>query len=116
MCFSEKQRKWVMGCIGSISTSMLVKGSLREEFRLSRKLRQRDSLSPFLFLTVIRLVQSFKLRFFFFNLQSDALIFDEKIWANVRPIKVNLILFDDFGSQGYLFDDFGSQGNPNLTM
>lgn len=47
-----------MGCIGSISTSMLVKGSLREEFRLSRKLRQRDSLSPFLFLTVAERLHS----------------------------------------------------------
>lgn len=48
--FCEKWRQWMMSCIFSGNVSILVNGSLTEEFQTSKGLRQGDSLAPFLLL------------------------------------------------------------------
>ena len=52
MNFPTIWRKWISECIGTTTTSVLVNGSLIEEFPIGRDLRQGDPLSPFLFLLV----------------------------------------------------------------
>lgn len=42
--------KLIMSCVSIVSYSILVNGKSGTQFTLSRGLRQRDSLSPFLFL------------------------------------------------------------------
>lgn len=50
--FYQKWRAWVNSCASLASSSILVNGSLTEEFKLERGLCQGDSLSPFIFLIV----------------------------------------------------------------
>ncbi|XP_071687335.1 uncharacterized protein [Rutidosis leptorrhynchoides] len=50
MGFGEKGRKWILTCLKSASVSVLVNGSPTHEFRLERRIRQGDPLSPFLFI------------------------------------------------------------------
>ncbi|GKV00956.1 hypothetical protein SLEP1_g13565 [Rubroshorea leprosula] len=52
MGFSTKWRKWIMECLKSSMVSVLVNGSPTRQFTVSRGLRQRDPLSPFLFLII----------------------------------------------------------------
>ncbi|GLT87928.1 hypothetical protein SLE2022_059790 [Rubroshorea leprosula] len=52
MGFSSKWRKWIMECLKSSMVSVLVNGSPTRQFTVSRGLRQRDPLSPFLFLII----------------------------------------------------------------
>ncbi|XP_071727284.1 uncharacterized protein [Rutidosis leptorrhynchoides] len=50
MGFGGKWKKWVISCLKSASISILVNGSPTNEFTLQRGVRQRDPLSPFLFI------------------------------------------------------------------
>lgn len=52
MGFSVLWRKWIRECLNMASISILVNGSPTEEFKVGMGLRQRDPLSPFLFLIV----------------------------------------------------------------
>ncbi|GJT84887.1 ALP1-like protein [Tanacetum coccineum] len=50
MGFGSKWCKWVLNCLESASTSILVNGSPTEEFVLERGVRQGDPLSHFIFI------------------------------------------------------------------
>ncbi|XP_071728379.1 uncharacterized protein [Rutidosis leptorrhynchoides] len=48
--FGAKWIKWVLSCLNSTSISVLVNGSPTDQFSPKRGVRQRDPLSPFLFI------------------------------------------------------------------
>lgn len=50
--FGEKWCKWIDTCLQSSTISILVNGSLTQEFSMGRRVRQGDPISPFLFLIV----------------------------------------------------------------
>ncbi|GJU95642.1 RNA-directed DNA polymerase, eukaryota [Tanacetum coccineum] len=51
--FGFKWRSWIRGCVFSSKASVLVNGLPTDEFFFHRGLRQRDPLSPFLFILVM---------------------------------------------------------------
>lgn len=53
MGFGDLWISWIMECVSSASTSILVNGSPTKEFRLKQGLRQGDPLSLFLFNMVV---------------------------------------------------------------
>jgi len=106
-------RKWTSECISTPMVFVLVNGSPTEEFQMERGLRQGDPLSPFLFLIAADglhvmmkavvdkgLFQSYGVGTYgevtIHNLQfaDDNLLMGVKSWANIRALKVVLVLFE----------------------
>jgi len=113
MGFPTLWRKWIKECIGTTSASVLVNGSPTDEFYLERGLKQGDPLSPFLFLLAAEgfnvLMESLLLHNIFAGYKvgasdpevvshlqfvDDTLILGEKSWANIRAMRVVLLLFE----------------------
>jgi len=113
MGFPTLWRKWIQECIGTSTTSVLVNGSPTDEFLLGRGLRQGDPLSPFLFLLVVEdfnvLMESLLANNLFSGYKvgdnnmtvvshhqfaDDTLVLGEKSWANIKSMRVILILFE----------------------
>ncbi|GJY99943.1 RNA-directed DNA polymerase, eukaryota, reverse transcriptase zinc-binding domain protein [Tanacetum coccineum] len=51
--FGYKWCSWIKACLSSLRAFILVNGSPTSEFSINRSLRQRDPLSPFLFILVM---------------------------------------------------------------
>nr|GEV11082.1 hypothetical protein [Tanacetum cinerariifolium] len=51
--FGDKWRMWIQSCLKSSRGSIIINGSLTEEFQLFKWLKRGDSLSPFLFILVM---------------------------------------------------------------
>ncbi|PNX83168.1 cysteine-rich receptor-like protein kinase [Trifolium pratense] len=80
--------EWIKECVCTTTASVLVNGSSTKEFPLERGLRQGDLLSPFLFLLAaegLNLLMEFS---------DDTLLLGVKSWANVRALRVVLVLFE----------------------
>ncbi|GJT23006.1 putative reverse transcriptase domain-containing protein [Tanacetum coccineum] len=57
MGFGVKWRKWITSCLSWASISVLINGSLSNEFKMERGFHQGDPLSPLLFLLVAEALQ-----------------------------------------------------------
>jgi len=113
MNFPTLWRKWIMECVGSATTSVLVNGSPTEEFPMERGLRQGDPLSLFLFLLAAeglnvmmtslvttglfrgyRVGRNNGVSISHLQFADDTLLLGEKSWANVRSMRAMLIIFE----------------------
>ncbi|GAU41930.1 hypothetical protein TSUD_139160 [Trifolium subterraneum] len=113
MSFLALWRKWIKECVCTATASVLVNGSPTNEFPLERGLRQGDPLSPFLFLLAAEglhvLMEAVVDRHLFtgysiserdpvsvshLQFADDTLLMGVKSWANVRPLRAVLVLFE----------------------
>jgi len=112
MSFPTVWRKWIRECVGTTTTSVLVKGSPIEEFYLDKGLRQGGPLFPFLFLLVVEglsiLMKAMVDNHLFegysvgtvnpmvvshLQFVDDTLLVGVKSWANVRALWATLVFF-----------------------
>ncbi|PNY07495.1 cysteine-rich receptor-like protein kinase, partial [Trifolium pratense] len=110
MSFPALWRKWIRECVCTATTSVLVNGSPTDEFPLRRGLRQGGPLSPFLLAAegLNVLMEAMVARNLFtgyisaqgsisvshLQFADDTLLLGVKSWANVRALRVVLVLFE----------------------
>ncbi|XP_024640546.1 uncharacterized protein [Medicago truncatula] len=114
MNFPTLWRKWIMECVGTATTSVLVNGCRTDEFPIQRGLRQGDPLSPFLFLLAAEgfdilmkasvssnLFNAYgigpqsEIKISHLQFADDTIIIGEKCWLNVHTIRAVLLLLEE---------------------
>ena len=113
MNFPELWRSWIMECVTTTTTSVLVNGCPTDEFCFECGMRQGGPLCPFLFLLAaegLNVMMSAMVSNNIFTLYSigaqsavsvshlqfadDTLLVGVKSWENVRAMKMVLLLFE----------------------
>jgi len=113
MNFPVLWRSWIMECVTTATTSVLVNGCPTNEFSFERGMRQGDPLSPFLVLLAAEglniMMKAMVVNHLFtpysigtstvvpvshLQFADDTLLVGIKSWSNVRALKAVLILFE----------------------
>jgi len=113
MAFPTLWRKWIKECVSTATASVLVNGNPTAEFHFEWGLRQGDPLSPFLLLlaaeglnivmkalvetetfTGYRVGGANSVVLSHLQFANDTLLIGDKSWANVRAMRVGLLLFE----------------------
>ena len=114
MNFPLRWRQWILECVSTTTASVLLNGSPTAKFKMERGLRQGDPLSPSIFLFVVEglnvMMNSLvdndlfygytvgareSVSVFHLQFADDTLLVGVKSWANVRALKVVLLLFEE---------------------
>jgi len=91
--FNDKWIKLIKACMESATVSVLVNGSLTEEFKPKRRLRQGNPLAPFLFIIVVEGLSGMVREVKKANLLSGVEVSNERVQVELLQFADDTIFF-----------------------